>query len=243
MTMTWASPRAMASRSRSAAVGVSTTVTPSGAGTARFAARSVTSAPRLRASSATATPMRPDERLPRNRTASSCSRVPPAETTTRRPASGPVGAASARSTASAISSGSDILPGPDSPSASSPSAGPTNTTPRARSISAFACVAGCRHMRTFIAGATTTGPSCASAASVRRSSASPWASRASELAVSGATTSRSARPRCGYGSSLGNVLARAKKVSGATKRAAPSVTIGNTSWPARTSRRTRVQAL
>ena len=44
-------------------------------------------------------------------------------------------------------------------------------------------------MRTFIAGATTTGPSCASAASVRRSSASPWASRASELAVSGATTS------------------------------------------------------
>ena len=56
-----------------------------GGGTARFAASSVTSAPRFRASSARATPIRPDERLPRKRTASSGSRVPPALTSTRRP--------------------------------------------------------------------------------------------------------------------------------------------------------------
>ena len=37
---------------------------PAGGGTARFAASSVTSAPRLRASAASATPIRPDDRLP-----------------------------------------------------------------------------------------------------------------------------------------------------------------------------------
>ena len=58
-----------------------------GAGTARLAATSVTSAPRSRASSATATPIRPEERLPRKRTASSGSRVPPALTSTLLPAS------------------------------------------------------------------------------------------------------------------------------------------------------------
>ena len=80
MTMTSASARASASRSRSAAVGVSTTAMPAGADTARFAASSVTSAPRRLASSASATPMRPDERFPTKRTASSGSRVPPADT-------------------------------------------------------------------------------------------------------------------------------------------------------------------
>ena len=54
------SARASASRSRSAAVGVCTTSTPTGGGTARFAASSVTSAPRLLASAARATPMRPE---------------------------------------------------------------------------------------------------------------------------------------------------------------------------------------
>ena len=63
-----------------------TSSTPAGAGTARLAARSVTSAPRRRASAASATPIRPEERLPTKRTASIGSRVPPAETTTRRPA-------------------------------------------------------------------------------------------------------------------------------------------------------------
>ncbi len=83
-------PRASASRSRSAAVGVSTSSTPGGAGTARLAPSSVTCAPRRRASAASATPMRPEERLPTKRTASIGSRVPPAETSTRLPASGPL---------------------------------------------------------------------------------------------------------------------------------------------------------
>ena len=43
-------------------------------------------------------------------------------------------------------------------------------------------------MRGFIAGATSTGPRCASAASVRTLSASPCASFASVFAVHGATT-------------------------------------------------------
>ena len=47
--------------------------------------------------------------------------------------------------------------------------------------------------RGFIAGATSTGPRCASAASVRTLSESPCASLASVFAVHGATTRRSAR--------------------------------------------------
>ena len=95
---------------------------------ARLAASRITSAPRRRASSASATPMRPDERLPTNRTLSSGSRVPPAVTSTRLPASDP--GASSCSTRAAISSGSASRPTPHSPSASSPSSGPTSSTPR-----------------------------------------------------------------------------------------------------------------
>ena len=101
--------RARVSRSRSAAVGVSTTSTPAGAPTARFAASSVTFAPRRLASAASATPMRPDERLPRKRTASSGSRVPPAVTRTARRRAH-AGGPSTASTARAISSGSVIRP-------------------------------------------------------------------------------------------------------------------------------------
>ena len=91
-------------------------------------------APRARASAASATPIRPDERLPRKRTASSGSRVPPAVTRTRLPASEP-GRASSSSRAR-----DDLLrlrhpPHADSPSAVSPSSGPTSSTPRARSSS------------------------------------------------------------------------------------------------------------
>ena len=57
-----------------------------------------------------------------------------------------------------ISSGSAMRPTPSSPSASSPSAGPTISTPRARSVATFSCVAGCCHIRVFIAGATRIGP-------------------------------------------------------------------------------------
>ena len=101
--------------------------------------------------------------------------------------------ASSCSTRAAISSGSAIRPTPHSPSAVSPSSGPTSSTPRERSVSTFARVAACAHMRGFIAGATSTGPRWASAASVSTLSASPCASFASVFAVHGATTSRSAR--------------------------------------------------
>ena len=60
------------------------------------------------------------------------------------------------------------------------------------SSSTFACVAGCSHMRAFIAGAARTGPRKASAACVSTLSASPWASLASVFAESGAMTSGSA---------------------------------------------------
>ena len=89
--------------------------------------------------------------------------------------------------------------------------------------------AGLAHMRGFIAGATRNGPRCASAASVRTLSASPCASFASVFAVSGATTSRSACARCGYGSSTGPLRARARKVRAATNRSAPGVGTGRTS--------------
>ena len=94
ITTSASGPRASASRSSSAALGVSTSSTPGGAATARFAPSSVTCAPRRRASAASATPMRPDERLPTKRTASIGSRVPPAEIRMRLPASGPVPASS-----------------------------------------------------------------------------------------------------------------------------------------------------
>ncbi len=63
----------------------------------------------------------------------------------------------------------------------------------------FSCVAGCSHMRTFIAGATRTGLSVASSAVVARSSARPGAILARMSALAGATTTRSAsraRRRC-----------------------------------------------
>ena len=70
-------------------------------------------------------------------------------------------------------------------------------SPRDRNSSTFARVAACDHMRGFIAGATSTGPRCASAASVRTLSARPCASFASVFAESGATTRTSASARCG----------------------------------------------
>ena len=177
-------------------VGVSTTSTPVGAGTARFAASSVTSAPRFRASSASATPIRPEERFPTKRTESSGSRVPPAVTSTRFPASVSDSPRSSRTRAK-IASGSLIRPIPSSPSASSPVSGPISSTPRARSVSTFPRVAGCSHIRTFIAGATRNGPRNASASWVSTLSASPFASFASVFAESGAITSRSASTRWG----------------------------------------------
>ena len=70
---------------RSAVDSTRTTSAPSGSGTSRFAATTVTCAPRSRAAAAIATPIRPVERLPMKRTGSIASRVPPALTTMCRP--------------------------------------------------------------------------------------------------------------------------------------------------------------
>ena len=59
-------------------------------------------------------------------------------------------------------------------------------TPRCSSVRRFACVAGLRYMRLFIAGATATGQAAASAAVVTRLSATPLASFAIVLALAGA---------------------------------------------------------
>ena len=67
-----------------------------------------------------------------------------------------------------------------------PVPGSSTVTPRSRSRARFARVAGCCHIWSFIAGATATGQAAASAALVRRLSASPWASLASVWAVAGA---------------------------------------------------------
>ena len=73
-----------------------------------------------------------------------------------------------------------------------PSSGPTTWMPRAVSSAMLAVVAACCHMRTFIAGATSTGLSVASSNVDARSSASPAAIFASMSAEAGATTTRSA---------------------------------------------------
>ncbi len=83
---------------RSAELSTSTTRTPDGAGSVTLAATRVTSAPLRAAARARAQPCRPVERLPRNRTGSMGSWVPPAEMTTRRPARS-CGATSARAAA------------------------------------------------------------------------------------------------------------------------------------------------
>ena len=94
--------------------------------------------------------------------------------------------------ASKIAAGSAIRPGPYSPQAISPSSGPTSVTPSAFSRARLRWVAGCSHIRTFIAGAISTGLSVASRTVEARSSQSPFAALAIRSAVAGATTSRSA---------------------------------------------------
>ena len=126
------------------------------------------------------------------RTGSIGSRVGPAVITTFRPASERWGGARALVMASTISTGSAIRPGPNSPHAISPSPGPTKRIPRDFSVATLASVAGCRHIRTFMAGATRTGLSVASKAVEARSSARPCAILAMRSAVAGATTRRSA---------------------------------------------------
>ena len=91
-----------------------------------------------------------------------------------------------------MTGGSARRPKPCSLQAMAPSSGPTTCTPRLRSSAMLATVAGWVHMRTFMAGAASTGLSVASSTVLARSDAKPAAMVASMLALAGATTTRSA---------------------------------------------------
>ncbi len=127
-------------------------------------------------------------------------------------------------------------------------------------------MAGCSHIRTFIAGATTSGQSAANAAELRRLSASPCASFAIVFAPAGAMTKTSAfatssrwesgscsggawsgnAPRAGSRShslvSTGAPVSAAKEAA-PTKRCAASVWTTRTAWPAAVACRTSSSAL
>ncbi len=119
--------------------------------------------------------------------------MPPAVTSTRRPSSdrGANGAGSSvASIAARMSAGSASRPVPHSPfEASGPVPGGTIRAPRVRRRSRFSRVAGCSNIRSFIAGASTSGAVQASAAFVSRLSAMPLASFAMVFADAGATQS------------------------------------------------------
>ena len=110
-----------------------------------------------RASSASATPIRPDERLPRKRTASSGSRVPPADDEDARPGSGPRRRRGAPGNGRRSPRARSSAPRRSRPRRARPPRA-DQLDPRSASSAAFACVAGCSHMRTFIAGATSDRP-------------------------------------------------------------------------------------
>src|SRR6056297_613885 len=157
-------------------------------------------------------------------------------------------------TASTIRGTSAMRPGPCSPQAMSPSSGPTNPIPSALSVAILRCVAGCCHIRTFIAGASSTGVSVASRSVEARSSARPCAILAIRSAVAGATTIRSAERLssiCPISASSvrskrsENTLrpASAETESGVTNSAPARVSTGTTSAPRSRRRRIRSSAL
>src|SRR3984885_9892246 len=131
-----------------------------------------------------------------NRTGSSSSLVPPAETSTRLPlrsAARPSAPRASTRTATPKSSvGSGSRPGPLSAPVRRPVAGSSTIAPRSRNVATFACVAGCCHISVCMAGANTTGQRAVSRTAVSRSSDRPAAARASRSAVAGATKTRSA---------------------------------------------------
>ena len=92
MKMSTPSRLASVARSMSAALSTSTRRTPGGVAQVQGPAISVTSAPASRAAAASAKPIFPELRLLMKRTGSMRSRVGPAVSSTRLPASGPVGA-------------------------------------------------------------------------------------------------------------------------------------------------------
>ena len=236
----------------SSALATSVRSTPGGVGSAVGPLTSDTRAPSRAAAAATAYPIFPVLWLVRKRTGSRASRVGPAVTSTSTPASAPP--SNRAMTRAAISSGSSIRPGPTSPHAWSPSPGPSISTPRSSSANTFARVAPACHICRFIAGASTSGAVVARHRVVRRSSASPCASRASTLAVAGATSTMSAHrassmcpipaSACSSSSSQCTGLEEsAWNVSGVTNSRAAAVITTRTSHSRTRNRRTRSAAL
>ncbi len=235
----------------SAAVSTSRRSTPAGVARCTGPAMSVTSAPASRAASATAKPILPELRLLMNRTGSIGSRVGPAVTSTRRPPRLPaIAAGGGSSRARTMSAGSTMRPGPTSPQAWLPEAGPMKRTPRDSSVARLAWVAACRHMAWFIAGASTSGASVAMHRVVSRLPAVPAASRAIKWAVAGATSTRSAQrassmwPMAASASSSQSsertgLPDTAWNTVGDTMRVALGVMTTRTSAPASLRRRTR----
>ena len=139
--------------------------------------------------------------MPRNRTGSSGSRVPPAVTTHVPAGAGRRRARRRRGPARRPRPedlrGSGSRPGPVSAPVSRPDAGSSTSAPRPRSVATLSWVAGCCHISVCMAGANSTGQRAVSRVAVSRSSARPAAARASRSAVAGATTTRSAGGRAG----------------------------------------------
>mgnify|MGYP002062386975 CR=1 FL=1 len=163
------------------AVSTSTLVTPAGVARVTGPATRVTCAPCAASALATAKPILPELRLAMKRTGSIGSRVGPAVTSARRPASRPSPQRACRY--SRIAAGSLMRPAPWSPQACSPTAGPTNSTPRAANRATLSVVVGCPHMAWFIAGAINSGASEARHSVDSRSCARPAAVLAMKSAV------------------------------------------------------------
>ena len=145
------------------------------------------SAPRLAAAAARANPILPLERLPRKRTGSIGSRVPPAVTRTLSPSQGraPSGSLPQPRPAGAGDRGDGqcrVRP----VRRAGPHPGSMTVTPRSRSVSRFSCVAGSLYIRSFIAGATNRGAVEARNAVVTIESQIPAASLAIVFAEAGA---------------------------------------------------------
>ncbi len=121
-------------------------------------------------------------------------------------------------------------------------------------MATLARVAGCSHMRTFMAGAASTGVSVASSRVVARSEARPAAICARMSAEAGHTTTRSAeRDRAMWPISLSSVSDQsvvctgaplsACRLSGVTNCAPPAVSTQRTAQPRPVSSRISSSAL
>ena len=173
--------------------------------------------------------------------------MPPALTSTCRPRRAPPWRPSSARVAPTIAAGSDSRPSPTRPLARRPRAGPTTITPRALSVSRFACTAGWANIVLSIAGATASGACVASAVSVTMLSPIPCASLAMVVALAGATSSASARrpsATCNSGSasvaqrsSLTTPRTRLRNVNAGAKRAPLGVSATSTVAPTSSSRR------